>query len=209
MLNHMLRAAAGLPRNPVTFVSSSFTQMSATASSITVAKPSGLQEGDLMVAFLVGLNALYTQPTSGGWTPVLEVGGRGITHKTAVFGDISATNYTWTLGSAIQAYGIILLYRFAQFDVCGTLSTLNTNAVAPSITVGANNSIVLCSISGTNVGSITYPTPSGWTSRWLDNDSLLPSSAGFFKSFNAGATGNLNLTNSTAGRAVLFSIKPL
>lgn len=209
MLNHMLRAAAGLPRNPITFVNSSFTQMSAAASSITVTKPTGIQTGDLMVAFLVGLNAVYTQPTSGGWTPVLADGGRGITYKVATGSESSISNYTWTLGSSLQAYGIILVYRYAQFDVCGTLSALTTNAVAPSITVGADNSIVLCSISGSNVGSITYPTPSGWTSRWLDNDSLAPSSAGFFRSFNAGATGNLNLTNSTAGRAVLFSIKPL
>lgn len=209
MLTKMLRAAAGLPKNPVTFVSSSFTQMTSNASSITIAKPSSLQDGDLMVAFLVGLNAAYTQPTSGGWIPVLADGGRGITYKTAVSADAALTNYTWTLGSSMLAYGIILVFRYAQFDVCGTLGTLTTNAVAPSINVGANNSVVYCSISGSNASSVTYPTPSGWTSRWVDNDSNVPSSAGFFRSFNTGATGNLNLTNTTAGRAVLFSIKPL
>lgn len=209
MLTKMSRAAAGLPKNPVTFVSSSFTQMTSNASSITIAKPSNLQQGDVMVAFLVGLNASYSQPTTGGWTPVLADGGRGITYKTAVFQDESIANYTWTLGSSMLAYGIILVFRYAQFDVCGTLGTLTTNSVAPSINVGANNSVVHCAVSTSNTASVSYPIPSGWTSRWVDNDTNAPSSAGFFRSFNTGATGNLNLTNTTAGRAVLFSIKPL
>jgi hypothetical protein len=207
MLSHMLRAASA--RNPITFVSSAFTQMTSNATSITITKPTGIQTGDLMVAFLVGLSAVYTQPTSGGWTPVLADGGRGITYKVATGSESSISNYTWTLGSSLQAYGIILVYRYAQFDVCGTLGTLAVNAVAPAITVGANSSVVICSISNSASASVSYPIPSGWTSRWVDNDADEPSSAGFFKSFDAGSTGNLNLTNSTQSRAVLFSIKPL
>lgn len=207
MLSHMLRAASA--RNPITFVSSAFTQMTSNATSITITKPTGIQTGDLMVAFLVGLNAVYTQPTSGGWIPVLADGGRGITYKVATGSESSISNYTWTLGSSLRAYGIILVYRYAQFDVCGTLGTLATNAVAPAITVGANSSVVLCAVSTSTTSEVSYSIPSGWSSRWVDDDNFAPSSAGFFKSFDAGSTGNLNLTNGTQARAVLFSIKPL
>jgi hypothetical protein len=209
MLSHFLRAATGNSENPITFVNSASNFSTTSVSSLTITKPSGLQVDDLMVAFLSNNDQPVTFTAPSGWTEVLDADSRGLFWKVATSADVSASNFTWTVSNDGDMYGIILAYRYAVFDVCGTLGALTaTNPSGPSINVSSNNSLLF--VVASNRGSVpTYTTPSGYTIRWsyLSNPDG-PSSVGYFKSVNAGATGNVTVTVSTQARVFLFSIKP-
>jgi hypothetical protein len=92
--------------------------------SITIAKPTGLAEGDLMVAQIVA----YDDTTSAGnvsvpsgWTQIVEVSDSGprhyqnIMYKVATAGDVAASDFTFnTSGNSFQQGGIIRISGYAS-----------------------------------------------------------------------------------------------
>lgn len=207
MLSHMLRAVQKTT-TAITFVNSSFTQRGTAGSDLVINNPSSTQEGDLMICLIVVAGGLtWTVPS--GWTETLDASGRLVAYKVATNSEPS--NYTFTASASTQIpAGYILTYRNAAWDTVGTISGLAQNAVAPSITVSENNSLVLCFVSAAGVVSL-YTTPSGWD--LVTNDTTVtPTSAVFSKGFNSGSTGTITVNGSASGttsRALLLSIKPV
>ena len=81
----------------------------ATSSSVTITKPTGLAENDLLIACLAGDANI---DTAAGWTTVNETTANGFTHiqyKIADSGDVAASNFTFTNSGSTNNIGGALL----------------------------------------------------------------------------------------------------
>jgi hypothetical protein len=147
--------------------------------SLTIAKPAGLVAGDLMIAVINQADnddATLANASLSGWTVIsgLKYGeGTGsddewwgtVLYRIATAGDVSATDFTFTLDSdADDGVGGIIAYsgvdNVTPFDVAsGTLSTANSDdlAAAAKTTVTANAAVVMVGLVGDN------RTYSGWS----------------------------------------------
>ena len=150
------------------------TTATSTNTSLTIIKPTGLVVNDLMIVNLAQGNNNSNAPTSTGWT---LIDGRSLAGGTARYGavlykvatasDVSATNFTFTMGSGTNsASGAIIAFSGVDttnpFDVAsGTISVQpNQTAVVATTktTVTANTAIIVL---GQAVGST--PTWASWT----------------------------------------------
>lgn len=97
---------------PVIQSSATATDLTSGHTSLTIAKPSGLAVGDIMVA-VIGYFRISGTYTGTGWTrPVNQVNGSSaivILHKVADAGDVAASDFTFNTSDADGSYGI--LYR--------------------------------------------------------------------------------------------------
>jgi hypothetical protein len=194
----------GIGQNTISFVAS--TTLADTAGSTThvMDVPAGTADGDLMVLFIVASNsAVYTVPT--GWTAAFNSTSMMSCYRTA---SSEPASYTVTTNSSFACSGYIATYTNAQFDTVGTVSLQATPTVAPSINVAYDNSVVL-DFAFVRTGSITFTTPTGFSSVASESNATIPSSALFSKSFNAGATGTVSTTpSSSTGNSILLAIRP-
>lgn len=168
----------------------------ATASStLTIARPSAASPGTLLTAFIVDDDGRTITPPSG-WTTRIDINGGSARRAiyTKIAGDSEPANYTWTLSGSDDVQGYILAWGSATYDAIGTIGSLASPSVAPSVTVTAASSIVLAWYSRGGIASMTFSTPSGYTALVSDSDASNPSSAIFYKEVNAGATGTASST---------------
>lgn len=202
-----LRPAIG--RGPIFIANSAVAESGANKTSLTINKPTGTADNDLMVSFIYtnGLAGGITPPA--GWTEVLDSRMSGdsanvqICYKTA---SSEGSSYNFTTGTATDITGFIITYRNGAYDTVG--STLPTTTTASSITVGNDYSKVLYFAADDNTTLVDNGTigiqrilfPQG-------NNSV----ACYEFNFNAGATGTITAvqdTSSAKDTAVLLSIKP-
>lgn len=197
--------------NTITYVATA--KAAGTAGSVTINKPTGTIDGDLMIAFLnaAGASGSNTFATLSGWNlAASEVDGGGIRLNVQYkYASSEGASYTFTGASTTTTYGYIVTYRNALFDTAGIPNaTLVQNPVAAAITVAANNSLLIDYITSESA-SITYTTPAGFTNLDSDSDATIPSSALFSKSVNAGSSGTVsNTASGGVSTSVLLSIAP-
>ena len=192
------------------------TQTSGTT--ITLDKPAGTQEGDLMIAFYT------TDADSGTWTPdtdwteIIDSPASslivvGACYKVATSSEPST--YTFTCSSSSNVSGVILTYRNAQFDVVGTLGEGNAANVqtASSINTTTNNCKLLAFFAEDD-GARSWSSPtSGLVERSSDTTGNGRPSWIVYedtsKFYNTEATGSKSATCSNGGLGCyLLSIKP-
>jgi hypothetical protein len=205
MLHHFLRAT----QKPITYIAGTKTQVTSAATTITINVPTGTAQNDLLIAVLTAPAGATTWTTPSGWSVGITASqGRTVFYKTASSSE--PANYTFTSSASGTNQGYIFTYRNARFGVGGTVSALASPAVAPSITTTANNAVIFDVVAVGGV-SITFSTPTGYTSLDSDSDATSPSSNVFTKTqVAAGATGTASSTPSSgSARAYLFSIYPL
>lgn len=212
----MLMAAAGSVKPRPSFVASAKAQNTTGAATLDIGKPSGVSQGDLMVAFVgtddAGGMCTWTPPA--GWTEVRDQGlWPNLTVAYKVAGASEGSSYTWTGSDTVGLKsGVIAAYRGAAYDTVGTIGTASSggNCTAGGVTAASDNSILLgCFFVG--VAARTFPAPSGMSSVNSDADTSAPSWALFSENIGAGATGSRSsdpsgTTGSVAG--VLLAIKP-
>jgi hypothetical protein len=142
---------------------------------ITIAKPTGVAQGDLLVAVFGIKTADGINSTPAGWTLLdsLLNGGHGCAIYTKIAGSSEPTSYTWTYGSetwdemggAIAAYSGI--DTTTPVEVYSEFGTTHANFKALSVTTLSSNAI-LVAIAGTGewafANSVTTP-PAGYTQR--------------------------------------------
>jgi hypothetical protein len=205
MLSHFLRAAT--PKtNPIAVVATTTFFTSAVTSSLTMTKPTGTASGNLMVAWLTkgGGSDTYTQPS--GWTELIDVGAANNSFMVAykVAGASEPADYTWTTTNTGQnKAGNIITFRNATYDSSAGASN-NLTTTAPSRTASFNNSWLIL-IGRSRVASATI-TFSGATTIVSDSDANLPSSVVQYIAVNAGATGTIAGTYSTATDPISASL---
>jgi hypothetical protein len=206
-----LFANGGIP--PIEFVALAQHQNSTTATTLVINKPTGVQEGDLMVAVMATDSSVtWTGDTS--WTEVSDTGNRtGLRIAWKRAGASEGASYTFTSSSSRRLSGVILAYRNATFGTMGTVQDYSTAPsgnimVAPSITVADPGSRLLAAYAN-RISSTTYTTPSGMTSRAVDANATAPSWHVFDQEVGAGASGTRSSTASDAkdSACVLFALR--
>lgn len=195
------------------FVASASTQKTATGATLTINKPTGTVEGDLMVAVMAARSAT-TDVWSGdtGWTEVADYGNGKpalrLAYKLAGASEPSAYTFTNSVSSHLLS-GCILTYRYAAYDTIGSFTTGTDPLTLPSTSPSDSQSRLIAA--GARDGaSITLGTPTSMAARVTDNDATEPSYIVCDQIVAKGQTGTRSMsTGSTTGVAgIMLSIKP-
>lgn len=197
-MRHHFSRGTPVPR----FVASSKNQTAATTT-LTLTVPSGRQSGDILIAAVGASGTVtYTAP----WTERLDSQSRGV--YTTVSGG-TETSVVVTASGSTNLSGICLVYRYADFDVIGTVSGILLSPQAPEINITYDNSILI-GIPGTTSASTSYTAPAGFSASIdSDSDATAPSWNCYPKLVNKGLTGIQTFTGSAnTGRAYMFGLKP-
>jgi chitodextrinase len=138
---------------------------------LTIARPAGTQTGDVMLASIDVRNpASVNAPT--GWTLVRNDGttadGIGKSTFWHAIGVGEGSSYSWTLGSAQSAAGVIAAYSGADVSnpidtASGQVSASGTAVTAPSVLVAASGSQLVALVGA--AGNVSVSTPNGMTER--------------------------------------------
>ena len=198
------------PPNAPEFVSSSSTQNISNGSTLTISKPFGTFEGDLMVAVMAASSNKGAWPDVTGWTEVADQVNVSPTLRIAykVAGSSEGSSYTFTNSTnQMSLAGTILTYRYATYDTIGTFATSDIKLDLPSINVATSQSILIAAAARAGA-SATLGTPAGMTALVIDDDGDAPSRIICDQIAPAGATGTRRVfTNSTSGVAgILLSL---
>lgn len=209
-----IRPAGSSQIGPV-LLSAASTQNTVSSTSLTINRPGGTRQNDLLVAFL--LSGGGTQGAGGwsstGWTFANNLTGgnnrpfNAIAYK--IVGAGEASSYTFTAATSRTLSGSIIAYRNAAYDTVGTATDSTNPLVLPSITVSDFSTLI--GIGSRDTASITVTGPSTMQTVVLDNGGNTPSylisqetpeasgSVGT-RSFTVGATTNVN--------GCMVSVKP-
>lgn len=171
--------------------------------SISVTKPSGVIDGDLMVAVAYCFGGSLVTPS--GWTVAdSSTTDRRVYYKVA---SSEGSSYTFA-GASGSINALIVAYRGAAFDVAGAFQGTSANpSVATAITVTSNNSIVLDLIAGAS-GNYTTST-AGY--RLLGQTPAATTGVGvFYKTgVSAGSTGTVSVVpGGVQTQSMLVSLSP-
>ena len=203
---------ASATANAAALVSLRPTSTSGSNTSVSVSKPTGVTDGDVMVATVAFAGGTLTAPA--GWTQVLEQAGTGVTlrvyRRTA---SSEGSSYTWSLSTADGlAVAIGAYYNVdTTTPIGGSGSQANsssTSMVAPSVTPGTPADMLLFAgavagnVRATAPGSMTEEADAGATGVGVYGaDQLLASS-------DATGTRTATLASATANAAALVSLRP-
>lgn len=193
-----------------------------TNTNLTINKPTGVVEGDVMLVNIAKENNGTTNPSLSGWTLIAGAAINGSDIRGAVLykvaGASEPANYTFALGTNTNdAVGSIVAFSGVDvsgpnpFDVApGSLSTSTTGAsiTATGITTTtANAAVILFAQSGDNNTFSSWSTTSPGTLTELyenpfnsSNDDLSVGAAWAIKP-SAGATGDGTVTQSASVNA--------
>jgi MSHA biogenesis protein MshQ len=196
----------------IEFVGSSQANQGRTGTSFTVPLPSGVEAGDLLIAFMVA-DADQTWTGDTGWTEVADQGvapSTRIAYKVAASGESNPT----FVGSANNIYSAaIVAFRGAAYDTIGSISTAVSSGVqtAPQISLAENRSTILAFFAR-GAGPASWSNPSTGLTLTETFTSSRPSFA-LYRQQNlpSGNTGTRSATISSstgALAAVLVGIKP-
>lgn len=185
---------------------SAFVEESAT--SITVNKPTGVVEDDLMVVFInKDFNTPLGSPPSG-WTTVEGIVDGDQVHvmQYKVAGASEPSDYTWTWTGGADCVGMIIAWTGVDtadpYDVSSQNEGVSVTHTATGITT-TNDTALLVAAYGSDVTSaqaITWTTPSGMTEREdisTATDIWASGSIHDEEFGSAGATGDRDATAST------------
>lgn len=160
------------------------------STSISISKPTGTVDGDLMVAYVLGATRADITASPSGWSELTAYSGNSPSIWTKVASS-EGSSYSWDVSG--NNAGVIMTFRNAAVDTYGTWATDETGT---SITA-SESGLLLCAGSNTSP-SVTTP-PSGLTliaSAGVANPSvkvyMLDPSA-------AGSTGTHTIGWTTAG----------
>lgn len=184
--------------------------------SVVIPKPSGLAEGDLMLAAVTG-GATISSP--GSWTEALAEanvndGNPEYLHcfyKVADAGDVAASNFTFSVGSATESAGAILRITGQRpssvINATASGTQVDGNPNFSGLTTTQPNCLLVMAVAGVFVNSgtsgyaIANSNPT-WTEQFDDftsgdDNHTLAIATGSFAT--EGATGNYSATlNSVA-----------
>lgn len=191
--------------NTVTLVSSQLSRRTSANTTIVVNKPT-TSDGNLMI-MIVNSSTTPTWTTPTGWTAgSSNFNGRAVFYRIASASEPSS--YTVTQSASATATGTILVYSGAQWGGNGS-DTASAATVTPSTVVSSSNStIIYCGFS--TAASISFSTPTGYTSRQADTDAAAPSQTVFdISGISAGAySAPTSTVTGGNARAFLVAISP-
>ena len=148
---------AGYSAPSITFVASATSAV--LGSSLTVSKPAGVVQNDLLIAFMGAdtTGTSYTWTGDTGWTEIADQGSGGalrIAYKVAASSEPSTYTFTASGGGATLR-GAILAYRGAAYDAIGSISSTVSQATGPVVSYNYSKAIMFA----TQGDSTTYTHP--------------------------------------------------
>lgn len=193
----------------------------ADTTSLTIAKPTGTLESDVMVA-VISLSSSQTITTPAGWTLILTgTNGTAVQVSTyyKVAGPSEPSNYTFSWAASTQAAGGMLSYdgvhTVSVVDVTGSNATgSGTSVTATSITTINRGDMLFDAYGINSTSASSYTPPSGMTER-VDlvspAGSSNPVTVGLAEqAFNTpGSTGTRSATSAQSGSwsTYLFALR--
>lgn len=208
----------GIITSSVQFIASTNSTSAAGTTSVTVNKPTGTANGDIIVIGVVGNHSINNASfTLSGFTERMDSG--AITNcavYTKTAGASEPSSYTVSYSASGRAAAVCMTFRSASVGVIGTVSantTVDGSVTAPGITIANNGSLLLgFFFANQDSDNSEFPAPSGMTFLAGDSDaSSVPALAVFSQAVNAGATGDrISYIDNIAGgaRAFLMSLSP-
>ncbi len=192
------------------------------ANNITISKPTGTAQNDLLIA-VVSTDGSPTISPPGGWTEIDQ--GQcassqctlGVWRLAAGASEPSSYNFTWSGGQ--DAAGAILRYSNTHVesnvvDIFGSATGTDTAPTAPSVTTTVANTLVLRVMSNDHLDLDPAAVPGGTTGRFALETSGAGSVGGAgadAQQASIGATGTaaFTLDATEEWRAVTVAFKPL
>lgn len=209
----LMMGAAGGGAAAIEFVASAQAQ-NASTSTVVISKPTGVQQGDLLIAFCAAAND-RTWTGGAGWTEVVDQNAKpSLRVAYLVAGASEPSSYTFTLNSNSNASSVIAAFRYAAYDTIGSIATGSASGVqtASAITLSSASSAILAFFE-VDSASRTWSNPtSGLVPTATDSDGTAPSFALYRQlSLSSGSTGTRSATCSTltgSFACILVGIKP-
>lgn len=194
------------------FVASANTQNSVNSDTLTINKPTGTIQNDLMVAVMEASGNSPAWSGDTGWTEAADqllTPSLRVAYKVA--GASEGGTYTFTASKVGQILsGAILTYRYAAYDsIAGSFAVGDKYLQLASVTSSISQCILIAA-GARAAASITLGTPIGMTARVTDNDATSPSSKVCDQVVAKGPSGIRSMpVDDTAGVAgIMLSIKP-
>lgn len=235
----LIDAAANDPTPPqgsvVTFVNAASTGGTAGATSIVVNVPSGVVDGNLLLAVMASANGLNGWSPPAGWTPLILANAWTNAGTTSNIGDCDArlfyrfassepANYTFTVTNSATLAGTILAYsgvrnpypvyidNVQQTEGSGVTATTTSPTpydISSMNLVTPNAPVLICYVAGGDASGIISMTPP--SSPWATRVNVASNRAGGFNLVVAvvekpAATDRPTATASAASGWVVYSI---
>lgn len=177
------------------------------STSLAITKPTGVTQGDVMVAAITA-SGTGTITAPSGWTAIKNTT-QGTVLRQAVYYKVAtaseASSYSWSLGTSRSAAGGIADYsgvnQTVPVDASATGTAASGNAVAPSVTTSAANDLVIAAAA---FATTTTVTPASDTTERFDATSALGTTtaeAADFSQASAGATEAKTISPASSGSA--------
>jgi len=223
ILNNVFLVTSSLPTTPApTYQSFTEAKVAVDGLQITVNKPSGVVETDLMIAVIVTDGSAGTLTAPDGWTLFQGASFTGVStfgfYKVA--GTSEDTNYTFNWSTTQEAYGFIMRVTghdtSSPIHISGLDSATSATPLCPSSTTTVYDCLIL-RIFGASDDDIIIDSgyPSGTTGITVDKSNTGTSScsggAAYETQAATGATGTawFALTGSEEWMAITLAIQPI
>jgi len=192
----ILAAALLLPassQGAISFVAATSAGRTRASTTLAITKPTGVAEGDVMIATVSATGSGALTPPSG-WTVVKDTT-QGTSIRQVTFYKVAtaseATSYSFKLGTRRLASGGIIDYRGVNqtvpIDATASASGTSGNAVAPALTTSLPADQVVVAVSFATATTVTPNT--GTTERYdKSSTSATTSEAADFAQPTAGTT---------------------
>ena len=183
------------------------------SSSLTINKPAGTQQGDVMVAFLCadsGSVSTWTSPA--GWTEVADQGARPclcVSYKVAGASEGASYAFSHSNDTNDQAVaGAIATYRYGGYAAIGS-SVSGANPLTPTGPSTSFSYTRLIGFAANSAGSSTITSTMN-NRIALNNDAAAPSYGLFDETIPSGSPGTRSFTVGTTTNvaAVLLTLTP-
>ncbi|MCV2491113.1 PKD domain-containing protein, partial [Geodermatophilus sp. YIM 151500] len=160
----------------VTVVSNATATDDVGGTAVTVARPAGVAEGDVMIAQFTADFAPTVSSAPAGWAPVvdpLDINARATLFAYyKVAGSAEPTSYTWQLSAAQPWNAGVTAYRGVDgttpFDTAASTAVQTvaaTSLTVPQVTTTTDGAMVVGGV-GLNNRTSTVTPPAGWTESW-------------------------------------------
>jgi hypothetical protein len=195
--------APGVASGAIGFVAASSANNGAGATTLVINKPTGVVEGNLMVATVTAAGT-GTVTAPSGWTVVTNTT-QSTTLRQAIYYKVAGagegSSYSWSLGTSRSTSGGIVDYsgvnQTAPVDATAAATGASGNAVAPSVTTSVAGDQVVASVSFATATTVTPDATA--TERYDTSSGSTTSEAADFVQATGGATATKTATPAASG----------
>ena len=180
--------------------------------SLTINKPTGTVDGDIMVAVMSGGNAgAWTGDT--GWTEILDQGATPNIRAAYKVASGEGASYTFSHPASGGNYGFLATFRGLQYDTVSASASTQTGDGTLAVTgITAAGGVLIAAYAITNAfNGSSSSTPGGMISLASSGTGLGEGIFGYWQEVAAGATGTRSSSLGTdmgQGAGILIALKP-